>query len=147
MLVAVAAAFHALSVHSDRLSEQSRGTTPPTLSIYRVASMAQLRPLSPEERLRAEFHDHAGIPISDTANKVLLPGLETLPLTESRPAAELPGRQDLLQRAVCRADAVVLGVAKTRRVLLNRSETDLLLTSWSTATIFSSLTGAQGHSL
>lgn len=126
--VAAATAFLALSVYSDQLSGQSRGTASAAEPLYTVASMAQLRPVSIDERVRAEFHDHPGIPISETANKVLLPGPETVPppprTTESLPAKGPPIREVLLQRTVCTADSVVLGVAKSRRVLLNRRETD-----------------------
>ena len=127
--LAVATTFLALSVYSDQLSDQSRGTAAGAApSIYTVASMAQLRPVSTDERLRAEFHDHPGIPISETANQILGPGPETVSpprrTGDSPPTYNPPSRQVLLERTVCRSDAVVFGVARTGRVLLNRRETD-----------------------
>lgn len=126
--VAIAAAFLGLALCADHLGAQSRGTAPAAEPIYTVASMAQLRPVSTDERLRAEFYDHSGIPISETANKVLLHNPnETLPPPPVTPgsvqAKEPLSREVMLQRAVCRDDAVVVAVAKSRRVLLNRQET------------------------
>src|SRR5687768_9657764 len=95
--VAVATAFLGLALCADYSGAQSRGTAPAAEPIYTVASMAQLRPVSIDERRRAEFHDHPGIPISETANKVFSPGPETVSppprTTESLPAKELPSRQ------------------------------------------------------
>jgi hypothetical protein len=95
--------------------------------VQRVKSESEIRAQTPEDRARAAHYDFPyGAKILETGDSVFA-GPETPPSPPIPPEGVIvPTPPDLFQEAICEGDAVVVGRAVSKRVLLNRSETFLL---------------------